>query len=107
MNSFQHDLRYLIQGMVVTLVISGTIATFAGASYLALLLVIANRDGVFQALMIPGLELWLVLGTMIQIPIWITLTRIRFVSRSLGWAIAGVMALIMVFSLISSFILPG
>ncbi|MBD2461690.1 hypothetical protein H6G89_11570 [Oscillatoria sp. FACHB-1407] len=107
MNSFQHDLRYLVQGMVVTLVVCGTIATFAGASYLVLLLLIANRGSLFEALKIPGLELWLILGTMIQIPVWIALTRIRFVARSLGWAIAGMMTLILVFSFISSFLLPG
>jgi hypothetical protein len=106
MNSFQHDLRYLIQGMVVTLVIAGTVATFAGALYLLLILLIAERGSLFQALKIPGLELFLILGTIIQMPIWITLTRIRFVSRSFGWAIAGVMGFILLFTIIVSFLMP-
>lgn len=107
MNSFQHDLRYLIQGMVVTLVIFGALATLGGALYLLLLLLVANRGSLFQALIIPGLDLWLILGTMLQIPIWIALTRIRFVSRSFGWAIIGTMVLILLFTIVSSFFIPN
>ncbi|HEY9621286.1 MAG TPA: hypothetical protein V6C78_13000 [Crinalium sp.] len=106
MSTLPQELRYLLQGIVVTAAVVGAIATVAATLYLGLLLLISGKASLLHKLTIPGLASWLLLGTLLQVPIWIGITRIHFVSRPCGRLTTGFMIASAFFALIGGLILP-
>jgi hypothetical protein len=87
------EIRYLLQGGVVTLAVLGAIATITGAFGVLVLLLLASRGHLFSTILDSGFTIWLFLAALLQIPIWIALPRVRFVSRRFGHTLTALMIL--------------
>jgi hypothetical protein len=107
MSGLPQELRYVLQGFMVTLAVVGTIAIVAGSLYLGLTLLIASKASLLQALEIPGLPSWLLLGALLQLPLWMALVQLRFMPKRLSQWVIGVMVAIALFALVGGLVLSG
>jgi hypothetical protein len=107
MSGLPQELRYVLQGFLVTVAMVGAIASLSGSLYLGLTLLISSKASLLQALAIPGLSSWLLLGALVQLPLWMGLVHLRFLPKRFGRLVIGLLVAIALFALVGGLMLSN